>query len=191
MVLERLEQRADLEGSDHNAPRPSWDKDVAVDSPRRGISVARHGGRGWPRAVAQPDRTGRGVEGGCADLEAQAPWGKRLMRRATKYDKSGEEHYNLISALAQIGARVGPGCRALLVRADADRGRRPALSGAPDHPDGGRGYRSGRPAGADASACTLGRCTSVLAVARGRVGSGAGGGLPGARAQVERGLCGL
>ena len=30
----------------------------------------------------------------------------RLMKRAAKYDKGGDEHYNLISALAQIGARV-------------------------------------------------------------------------------------
>ncbi|MCA0042449.1 replication-associated recombination protein A [Celeribacter litoreus] len=33
-----------------------------------------------------------------APLETEA-LGKRLMRRASKYDKSGEEHYNLISAL--------------------------------------------------------------------------------------------
>ncbi len=33
-----------------------------------------------------------------APLDSEA-LGKRLMRRATKYDKSGDEHYNLISAL--------------------------------------------------------------------------------------------
>jgi putative ATPase len=72
----------------------------------------------------------------------------RLMRRASKYDKAGEEHYNLISGPAQIGARVRSRRRPVLVRPDAGRRRRSPLPCPPHHPHGGRGYRSGRSAGA-------------------------------------------
>ena len=57
------------------------------------------GDGGWRRPRApEPDRAGGGLERWHNPLDRDA-LAARLMRRAAKYDKSGEEHYNLISAL--------------------------------------------------------------------------------------------
>ena len=71
---------------------------------------------------------------------------QRVTRRAALFDKSGDGHYNLISALHKSVRGLGPRRRALLAGADARGGRRPALSRAPDHADGGRGHRPADPA---------------------------------------------
>ena len=71
-----------------------------------------------------------------------------VQRRAPIYDKSQDGHYNLISALAQIGARLGRRRRALLPRAHAGRRREPALSRAAHRAHGDRGYWARRSAGA-------------------------------------------
>jgi putative ATPase len=76
----------------------------------------------------------RGNAGACA-RRAAAPL--RQGRRAVL-----RHHFGT----AQGGARQRPGRRAVLVRADARRRRRPALRGAPDRPDGERGHRPRRPA---------------------------------------------
>ena len=60
-------------------------------------------------------------------------------RKTLLYDKSGEEHYNLISALHKTLARVRPRRRPLLARAHARRRRRPHV-----HPAASRALRFGR-----------------------------------------------
>ena len=75
-----------------------------------------------------------------------------VQRRAPIYDKTQDGHYNLISRAAQIGARLRPGCGALLSLPHARCRRGPALHRAPRGAHGGRGYRARRSAGAGRSA---------------------------------------
>ena len=71
-------------------------------------------------------------------------------RRAATYDKTGEDHYDTISALHKTLARLRPRCRALLAGAHAGTRRRSALC----RPSPGalcqRGRRTRRSAGAAA-----------------------------------------
>ena len=71
-----------------------------------------------------------------------------VQRRAPIYDKSADGHYNLISALHKLSARLRPGCRALLSLPHVRRRRRPALHRTPRGAHGGRGHRACRSAGA-------------------------------------------
>ena len=50
-----------------------------------------------------------------------------LGKKSLLYDKKGEEHYNLISALHKSHAQFGPGCGGLLAGPDAGSGGRPAV----------------------------------------------------------------
>ena len=90
----------------------------------------------------------------------------RLMRRAAHYDKSGDEHYNLISALHKSVRGSDPDA-ALYWFARMLAGRRgPALSRPPADPDGGGGYRPGRSAGQRRLPAMPGRPTSGWAAPR-------------------------
>ena len=71
-----------------------------------------------------------------------------LQARTYLYDKSGDAHYDTISAFIKSGARLGRGRGALLARAHDRVGRGPALHRAPDGAAGRRGRWDGRPAGA-------------------------------------------
>ena len=70
-----------------------------------------------------------------------------VQRRAPIYDKSQDGHYNLISRAAQVGARVGPGCRALLSLPHVRCRRGSAVSRPPAGAHGLRGHRPCRSAG--------------------------------------------
>ena len=71
-----------------------------------------------------------------------------MQRKALRYDKAGDQHYDYISAWIKSIARVGPGRVAVLPGGDA-RGRRGrALHRAPDGRPGVRGRRQRGPAGA-------------------------------------------
>jgi putative ATPase len=72
----------------------------------------------------------------------------RLMRRAAQYDKSGDAHYNLISALHKSVRGSDPDAALYWFARMLEGGEDPRLSGPPHHPHGGGGYRPGRSAGA-------------------------------------------
>ena len=88
-----------------------------------------------------------------------------LERRMALYDKSGEQHYNLISRAAQGRARQRRRRRAVLVRAHGRRRRRRAVHRATRRADGGRGYRPRGSARADHRARGEGR-VRLLGLAR-------------------------
>ncbi len=71
-------------------------------------------------------------------------------RRMPLYDKGQESHYNLISALAQVAARLGHRRGPLLVRADDRRRRGSELHRPPSRALRGGGRRPRRSAGAAA-----------------------------------------
>ena len=50
-----------------------------------------------------------------------------MLKKALRYDRAGEEHYNLISAYIKEPARFRPRRRALLVGSHAGGGRRPEV----------------------------------------------------------------
>ena len=75
-----------------------------------------------------------------------------VQKRAPLYDKSREEHYNIISALHKIDPRQRSRRSALLAGAHAGRRRATALHCAPSGACGGGGYRSRRSPGAGAGA---------------------------------------
>ena len=108
-----------------------------------------------------------------------------LQRRALLYDKTGDNHYDTISAFIKSIRGTDPDAGAALSGADADGGRGRALHRAPFGDLGVRGHRQRRPDG-------LGRRQRRRA--RGRVrrpaGSaaqpGAGGDLSRVRAQEQR-----
>ncbi|WP_271951993.1 replication-associated recombination protein A [Ruegeria faecimaris] len=93
LVLERLSP-ADLERLTQRAEQ-ELDRGLPLDSAARGAlqEMADGDGRALLNLIEQV--AAWKVEGPL-DLEALST---RLMRRAAKYDKSGDEHYNLISAL--------------------------------------------------------------------------------------------
>ena len=83
--LERLTQRAEKE-LDRNLPLTAAARETLQE-------MADGDGRALLNLIEQ---VAAWTTGDKLDVEALT---KRLMRRATKYDKSGDEHYNLISAL--------------------------------------------------------------------------------------------
>ena len=181
LILRRLDAAA-LESPRRAAPRPSSAAPLPLDArgPRR---ADRDGRRRRPRA-AQPDRAARPTAAAPLDVAALA---ERLTRRAAVFDKSGDGHYNLISALHKSVRGSDPDA-ALYWLARMLEGRRgSALPRPPHHPDGGRGHRPGRPGGDGALPRRLGDLRAAR-LARGRTRAGPGGDLPRARAEVERGL---
>ena len=110
-----------------------------------------------------------------------------IQRKMLLYDKAGEEHYNLISALHKSVRNSDPGRRALLAGTHAGGGRRSALHRAPPDSHGLGRHRHGRPPcprrdrGGDAGGAFSGNAGR-------EPGAGGGGGLPRARAQVQRAL---
>jgi putative ATPase len=83
--LELLSQRAEKE----------LDKSLPLDGPAREalLEMADGDGRALLNLIEQVSAWKTDAKLTCDDLT------KRLMKRAVKYDKSGDEHYNLISAL--------------------------------------------------------------------------------------------
>jgi putative ATPase len=111
----------------------------------------------------------------------------RLMRRAAKYDKSGEAHYNLISALHKSVRGSDPDAAlywfARMLEGGEDPrflARRLTRMAVEDIGLADPQAQARLPAG-------LGDLRTA-GQPRGRTGAGAGGGLPRARAEVERGL---
>ncbi len=103
------------------------------------------------------------------------------------YDKSGEEHFNLISALHKSVRSSRCGCRAVLAGSHAGRRRGPHVHRAAAGANGDRGYRPGRSAGA--RTMHRGAAGGTFSGGSGRrSGAGAGGDLSGGRAEVGRGL---
>lgn len=117
----------------------------------------------------------------CSDVEAV------LARRLPKYDRAGEEHFNLISALhkAVRGSDV-EGALYWLARMLAG-GRGSSLCGAAAGSYGERGHRPGGSSGTLGGAGGQGGL-SLFGLARGRACPGGGGDLFGHCAQVESGL---
>jgi putative ATPase len=93
LILERL-NLADLERLAQRAEKELGAK-LPLDGEARDtlLEMADGDGRALLNLIEQVTAWGDGKIMSRADL------GKRLMKRAAKYDKSGEEHYNLISAL--------------------------------------------------------------------------------------------
>ena len=85
------------------------------------------------------------------DLRCRAIAGDRAAARADLRQEPGRPLQSDLGA-AQVGARLRPGCGALLSLPHARCRRGPALSGAPRGAHGGRGHRARRPAGAGRSA---------------------------------------
>jgi putative ATPase len=115
---------------------------------------------------------------------------KGLMRRAAKYDKSGEEHYNLISALHKSVRGSDPDAALYWFARMLEGGEDPRFLA----------RRITRMAVEDigladpqAQEVCLDSWQTYerLGSPEGRTGAGAGGGLPGPRAEIERGLRGL
>ena len=131
--LERLAQRAEKE----------LDRPLPLTGPAREalLEMADGDGRALLNLIEQVMAWGLETKIGTEDL------GTRLMRRAVNYDKSGDEHYNLISALHKSVRGLGPGRGALLVCPHAGGRRGPAVPGPPPDPHGGRGHWPCRPAG--------------------------------------------
>jgi len=113
----------------------------------------------------------------------------RLMRRAAKYDKSGDEHYNLISALHKSVRGSDPDAALYWFARDAGRAARtPRYLRPPVGPHGGRGYRPRRSAGARPIACTPWETYERIGSPEGELARGAGGDLSGARPEIQRRL---
>ncbi|MCA1776005.1 MAG: replication-associated recombination protein A [Loktanella sp.] len=93
LILERL-SLADLERLAQRAEQELGAK-LPLDGEARDtlLEMADGDGRALLNLIEQVTAWGDGKVMSRADL------GKRLMKRAAKYDKSGDEHYNLISAL--------------------------------------------------------------------------------------------
>jgi len=88
------------------------------------------GRRPMARAALTLARRGSGRgRGGAGETFNAAQLQDILQRRAPIYDKSADGHYNLISALHKIGARIRSRCGVVLSRARMmDARRRPAVS---------------------------------------------------------------
>ena len=59
-----------------------------------------------------------------------------LQKKLLRYDKAGEEHFNLISALHKSVTELGSGCGVVLAGADVGERRRPVVSGEAHGADG-------------------------------------------------------
>jgi len=166
LVLERL-SLADLERLAQRAER-ELDRALPLDGPAREalLEMADGDGRALLNLIEQV--VAWRVEGRL-DKDALAA---RLMKRAAKYDKSGDEHYNLISALHKSVRGSDPDAAALLAGADGSRGARTRAI----LPAGSRAWRSrisGWPTRRRSRyACTPGRSMSAWAAPRGNWRSG-------------------
>ena len=107
-----------------------------------------------------------------------------MQRKILLYDKSGEEHFNLISALHKSRAIERSRRGALLAGADAGGGRRPHVHRAPPGADGDRGYRDWPIPRALEQAIAAHAGGAFPGHSRGRSGAGAAGGLPGGGRKV-------
>jgi putative ATPase len=144
IVLERLTPgrsgAAGAAGGAGTGPRAAADRACARGADRHGR---------WRRpGASEPDRAGGGVEADRAPGPRCAV--ARLMRRAAKYDKSGEEHYNLISALHKSVRGSDPDAALYWFARMLEGGEDPRFLARRIDPHGGRGYRPCRSAGAGA-----------------------------------------
>ncbi len=107
-----------------------------------------------------------------------------VQQRVLMYDKSGEEHYNLISALHKSVRNSDPDAAPLLAGPHVRRRRRPALSRPPRRAHGRRRYRPRRARGPQS--LSLGQAgNGVPGLSRRRSRPGRGRRLPVARAQIQ------
>jgi hypothetical protein len=126
----------------------------------------------WGLLEVAAELAGRGGDGSLG-----RDWREALQHRFAVYDKSGEEHYNLISALHKsirgsdrMARCTGwPGC--------CGGGGSP-LPGTPPGAHGLGGYRAGRPRGAGRCDRRPGRPITSSGSPEGESGPGRGGGLP-------------
>ena len=81
---------------------------------------------------------------------------RRVQRRTPLYDKSREEHYNLISALHKSVRGSDPDAALYWLARMLEGGEDPLYLGAAAGAHGGGGYRPGRPAGAGDQQCRQG-----------------------------------
>jgi putative ATPase len=124
-----------------------------------------------------------------ADLDAGA-LAHRLQRRAAQYDKSGEAHYNLISALHKSVRGSDPDAALYWLARMLEGGEDPRFlaRGSPAW----RWRISVSPIRQAQRHCLDAWATyERLGSSRGGTGAGAGGALPRARAEIERDLRGL
>ena len=108
-------------------------------------------------------------------------------QRTLLYDKAGEEHYNLISALHKSLRDSDPDAALYWMTRMLDSGEEPLYVVAPARPLRVRGHRQRRPPRAHAGAGRQGRLR-LPRLARGRAGHRAGHAVPGAGAEVQRRL---
>ncbi len=142
---------------------------------------ARRADRARSRRSRRPSRTRRARAASREETVVEA-----LGRARYAYDKGGEEHYNLASALIKV-LRNSDADAAPLLAGAAHRGRRrPRLHRAPPLHPRLRGRRAGRPAG-DGAGRRRRADHAAHRAARSALPALAGDRLPGARAQVERG----
>ena len=114
----------------------------------------------------------------------------RLMRRAAKYDKSGDEHYNLISALHKSVRGSDPDAALYWFARMLEGGEDPRFLARRITRMAVEDIGLADPAGAGCLPAKLADLRTA-GLARGGTGAGAGGGLPRPRAEIERGLHGL
>ncbi len=110
-----------------------------------------------------------------------------LQKRVLLYDKSGEQHYDLISALHKSIRNSDVDASLYWLGRMLAAGEDPALRRTPAGPHGVRRYRSRRARGAEPDAFRA-RCYGFSRLSRRRAGTCAGRRIPCTRAQVERGL---
>ena len=89
------------------------------------------------------------AEGRGEKLITKALAAEALQRRVLLYDKSGEEHYDLISALHKSVRNSDPDAALYWLARMLAGGRRSAVSGAARGADGGGGYWAGGSGGAE------------------------------------------
>ena len=107
-----------------------------------------------------------------------------LQQRVLLYDKQGEEHFNLISALHKSIRNSDADAALYWLGRMLQWGRGSDVPGAAAGADGGRRYRAGGAGGVADGAGGAG-CDGFSGIAGGRPGVGAGGGVPGAGAEIE------
>ena len=146
--------------------------------------AVRHGRRRRPlpdhagRAACRAQGEGAGAAGAAGDAAAEA---RAALRQGAGSPLQPDQRP------AQVAARLGRRCGALLVRAHAGRRRGPAIHRPPAGALRRRGYRHGRSQGADPDAGGMGHLRPA-GLARGRAGDRPGGDLSRHRAQIERRL---
>ena len=113
-----------------------------------------------------------------------------VQQRVLMYDKQGEEHYNLISALHKSVRNSDPDAVSLLACAHVRGGRRSAVPGATRGAHGRRRYWACCSRGSESLSLGQGD-DGVSGLARGRPGAGRGCGLSCACTQVKFCVLGL